>query len=422
MRETDEINNVITKSNALIRQTIDSLDRREHYLLAVLLGKFKQQNFDITSVEQLKPDDFKVSLKLIELINFLHLTPCGANFENYRKVIAHFQGRAFYWWLDGTKRAYRVSMFPKISIPHKWLELDNFGDSENDDLINFYFSPEFVKELIVNTNFTKLYTESIISLKSERSIKLYQLLKSHANQQHDITYTIEDLRIRLNMTSKSYDRFNNFFPRGIKEPIDEINENTEIHITVKKNYNKKDKRKVDSLTFKIRDNSSKKVWWTEYPKIKLTDKEYTEVTTWINPVHHRSLLVELETRLEDGEDIRNHYKWLTKNYNIYYYANTGEMPNKKSRYFTPKYDSYVEIYNNTHDEMQIKNLTPKRKRAITKFASYYTLEDFKKICNISVENPYLAGCGDDGWVAHFDWLINIENATRILEGEFGEEL
>lgn len=419
MEETNEINSVITKSNALIRQTVDELDLREHYLLTVLLAKFKQQNFDVTSVDQLNPNDLVVSLKLIELINYLHLTPCGKNFENYRKVISHFQSRAFFWWLDPSKSVSRVSMFPKISVPRKWLELDNLGDSENEDLIKFYFSPEFVKELIVNTDFTKLFTESILSL-SGKSIKLYQLLKSHANQQHDVTYTIIDLRIRLNMTSKSYNRFCDFYRRGIEEPIEEINENTEIHITVKKNYNKKDKRRIDSLTFKIKDNSIKKVWWTEYPKIKLNDKEYTEVTTWITPVHHRSLLVELEEKLEQGEDIRNHYKWLTKNYNIYYYTATGEMPNKKSKYFTPKYDSYIEIYNNTHHETPVKTLTPKRKRAITKFASYYNLEDFKKICNISIENDYLAGFGDDGWKAHFDWLINVENATRILEGEFGE--
>ena len=316
-------NNLITKSNILIRQTVDDLNKREQYLMAVLLAEFKANNYNS---ENFTPDgefdaglaleniNDTVTLRLTEFINYLGLNSnSGTNIENYKNTIAHFQSRAFFIWLDD-KYANRTPMFSNIQIPKHWVN-DNIPLEEKEYDVNFTFSKPFIENLIVSKDFTKLFKESILNLKSEKSIKLYQLLKSHANQQYDITYSIDDLRTRLNMASKSYQIFKDFYKRGIAEPIKEINENTEIKVSVTKNHNKKDKRKIDSLTFKIKDQGEKKVWWNEYPHIKLTDEEYKTITKWIYPIHHKTILQELEDKLKEGTDIRNHYKWLNGRYN-----------------------------------------------------------------------------------------------------------
>lgn len=313
--------NLITKSNILIRQTIDDLNKREQYLMAVLLSEFKEINYNsdcfdydgtFDTNEAIENCEKTVTLRLTEFINYLGITDGGKNLDNYKNIISHFQSRAFFVWLDD-KYANRTPMFSNIQIPKHWID-NNIPFDEKEYDINFTFSDNFIKHLLVSDNFTKLFKESILNLKSEKAIKLYQLLKSHANQQYDVSYSIDDLKVRLNMTSKSYNRFCDFYKRGIVEPLNDINKNTEILVKVKKNHNKKDKRKIDSLTFNIRNQGEKKIWWQEYPHIKLSDDEYKKVTQWIVPVHHKPILKELEDKLEAGIDIRNHFKWLNSRY------------------------------------------------------------------------------------------------------------
>lgn len=304
-------NQLITKSNVLIQQSVDELNRREQYLMAILLSDFKAANENATCIEEMKTDT--ITLRLTDFINYLGITDCGKNIDNYKTTIAHFQSRAFFVWLDD-KYANRTPMFSNIQIPKHWVD-DGVPFDEKEYDINFKFHEIFIENLLCSSNFTELFKRSIIHLKSEKAIKLYQLLKSHAAQEFDTTYSVSDLRLRLGMTSKSYDRFDNFYKRGITEPIKEINNNTEITVRAIKKHSPKDKRIVESITFKIRNQAEKKVWWEyDYPKVKLTDDEYREVSKWVYPVHHKQLVKELQEKLDEGVDIRNHYKWLNSRY------------------------------------------------------------------------------------------------------------
>ena len=86
-----------------------------------------------------------------------------------------------------------------------------------------------------------------------------------------------------------------------------------------KNKDNKDKRKVVSLTFKIKDQSEKKIWWDEYPNIKLTEEEYRTVTSWNNC---KLYIRQLDDVLKNGKIIRNHFKQLEKYHNS---KNKGEQ-------------------------------------------------------------------------------------------------
>lgn len=305
-------NQLITKSNVLIQQSVDELNQREQYLMAILLSEFKAANPKATCLAEMQTDT--ITIKLTEFINYLGLNKdSGRNIDNYKNTIAHFQSRAFFVWLDD-KYANRTPMFSNIQIPKHWVD-DGVPFDEKEYDINFKFHEIFIENLLCSSNFTELFKRSIIHLKSEKAIKLYQLLKSHAAQEFDTTYSVSDLRLRLGMTSKSYDVFKDFFKRGIADPVKEINENTEIFVKVVKNKSKKDKRIIESITFKIRNQAEKKVWWEyDFPKVKLTDDEYREVSKWVYPVHHKQLVKELQEKLDEGVDIRNHYKWLNGRY------------------------------------------------------------------------------------------------------------
>lgn len=229
-------NQLITKSNVLIQQSVDELNRREQYLMAILLSEFKAANPKATCLAEMQTDT--ITIKLTEFINYLGLNKdSGRNIDNYKNTIAHFQSRAFFVWLDD-KYANRTPMFSNIQIPKHWVD-DGVPFDEKEYDINFKFHEIFIENLLCSSNFTELFKRSIIHLKSEKAIKLYQLLKSHAAQEFDTTYSVSDLRLRLGMTSKSYDVFKDFFKRGIADPVKEINENTEIFVKVVKNKSKK---------------------------------------------------------------------------------------------------------------------------------------------------------------------------------------
>lgn len=102
-------NQLITKSNVLIQQSVDELNRREQYLMAILLSEFKAANPKATCLAEMQTDT--ITIKLTEFINYLGLNKdSGRNIDNYKNTIAHFQSRAFFVWLDD-KYANRTPMF-----------------------------------------------------------------------------------------------------------------------------------------------------------------------------------------------------------------------------------------------------------------------------------------------------------------------
>ena len=86
----------------------------------------------------------------------------------------------------------------------------------------------------LDSNFTKIFKKNILSLQSKKAITLYELLKSYAGRTFPPTISIEDLKEKLDMKSSSYNIFKDFYKRGISDPLKEINENTDIFVTVVK--------------------------------------------------------------------------------------------------------------------------------------------------------------------------------------------
>lgn len=307
-----EDNQLITKSNVLIQQSIDELEKRELYLMAVILSEFKALNADARCLTDVK--NKTVTLNVTEFLNYLDLDiDSGSNQEECKKIITHFQGRAFFTWVDD-KYANRTPMFENIQIPKHWIDETIEKPNRVYD-INFTLNDRFIDYIAVREEYTTLFRKSILSLKSAPSIKLYQLLKSYGNKDFDTTITVSELRLKLGLTSKAYDRFGNFYARGIEKPLEDINKHTEINVTVKKNQGKKDKRIVESLTFHIKNAEKKhKGWDYSFPDVSLNASEYEEIKQWITPIHWKTVCADLQKQLDEGKDIRNHYKWIAGHY------------------------------------------------------------------------------------------------------------
>lgn len=295
-----EDNQLITKSNALIQGTINNMTVKEVKLMAVLLAEYKKfYDKDNTLTQTI--------LNRREFLNYLDVSvDSGRNYEILNNVLENFQQQAYCRWVNQEKKTNNITPY------FKNIEYNTQEDQGNTNIVftwNEYITPMVVG---LDANFTKIFKKNILSLQSKKAITLYELLKSYAGRTFPPTLTIEELKEKLDMKSPSYNIFKDFYKRGIADPIKEINENTDILVTVLKNKDSKDKRKVVSLTFKIKDQSEKKIWWDEYPNIKLTEEEYKTVTSWSNCKFY---VRQLNDVLSSGKIIRNHFKQLEKYHN-----------------------------------------------------------------------------------------------------------
>ena len=81
----------------------------------------------------------------------------------------------------------------------------------------------------------------------------------------------------------------------------------------------------------------------------------------------------------------------------------------------------VKIYNETCINLpKVKKITDKRIRLINTFLKNFSIEEFKTICETVNNNSFLTGKNNRGWKADFDFLINTNKATSILEGKYGD--
>ena len=96
--------------------------------------------------------------------------------------------------------------------------------------------------------------------------------------------------------------------------------------------------------------------------------------------------------------------------------------NNKKENKKKKVMEIVELYNSTTPLLpHVQKVTPKRERAIDTFLKEFTLDEFKRICEIANSSDFLTGNNNRGWKADFDFIMRIDKATAILEGKYGNK-
>ncbi|OQY07197.1 MAG: hypothetical protein B6I28_05770 [Fusobacteriia bacterium 4572_132] len=134
------------------------------------------------------------------------------------------------------------------------------------------FDPNLRPYLLqLQSNFTKYHLENILTLKSFYAVRIYELCKQYEILKKRII-EIEDLKKILQITAKSYNRYDNFKRKVLEIAKREINEKTDIQITFEEI---KTGRKVTAIKFIIakKDKSKLKIKESrqrEYSKEVLT--------------------------------------------------------------------------------------------------------------------------------------------------------
>lgn len=198
-------NRIVKKSNRVITSRVKNYS----------LTQMKIMNLAISELTEQTTADDVLSFQAIDLLNAIglgaknHIELRKATLDMIRGIEIPEEDGGFL----------QVPLFKKIKY-HKGGTVDIQFDSD-------------VLPLLVQakTEYTKYYFENIQQLKSGYSIKIYELCKQYQNTKQGYRdFTIDELKIFLDIPTKKYPRFSNFKQKILNVANFEINEKTDLKI------------------------------------------------------------------------------------------------------------------------------------------------------------------------------------------------
>lgn len=214
LKEMETRNYPVVKSNYLIQKTRYDLSLSEQKLILHLIqliepkdDDFKRYYFSIKEYCKICEMDYKN----------------GKNYQNIKKSLKSLSDKSF--WVDtGDKE-----------ILMRWL--NDVVIDKGTGVIEVELSKNLKPYLLqLKTFFTKYNYLYVMAMKSQYSIRLYELLKSYENVK-GIIYEVTELRKLLNLTDDVLPRWVDFKRFVIEQAIKEVNALTDIQIeydTIKK--------------------------------------------------------------------------------------------------------------------------------------------------------------------------------------------
>lgn len=233
-------NYLVTKDNNLIeaKQT-KPLTTTEQKIILTMASMIEPTDKDLK--------DYSIAVK--DFLLMLNL-PSGGNYVHIKKVIDTLMSK--------------VVEIPSNAEAGGWVKTHWVSRAEyvnGTGVIQLRFAPELKPYLIqLKDTFTSYRLSNVLSLKSGYSIRLYELMKKWQFA-GEWTCSITSLREKLGVESKKYPRYANFNAKVLKVAVAELNEKTDLSITVTE---LKNKRNVEKVYFNIKSKVAK-----ELPKPKI---------------------------------------------------------------------------------------------------------------------------------------------------------
>lgn len=267
-------------------QTLSELSKRkvvEHNSLITSIAKMDKtplKMFELAvsciNTEE-PPKDHTVYLSKEELFAFFKVSDNDKH-TRFKHAVENMQKQAFFQIKEEEGRGFKF----KNIVPIAYVEWTDYHDK-----VTIQFSDKIIPYLInLKKNFTQHALSDIAELNSKYSIILYRWLSMNYNQYKHYSYkggrreeqveayrntsiSIRELR-EMTDTVDEYPRFDRLEHRVLKEPIEEINDNTSFNVTYEK---VKKGRTIDSIVFNITKKRR-----ADDNSYKLEDKTYKAAT------------------------------------------------------------------------------------------------------------------------------------------------
>ena len=221
----EERNQLVVKHNALIQKTRYSLSTQQQKIILYLISK-------------IKPDDDELKEYDLDIRDFCRVCGIetqGKNYKNVKESILQLHNKAF--WIETEDIDTLVSWVQKAYIYKKDTRLRIRLD-------------ETLKPFLLHLReqFTQYELSNILCMRSKHSIRLYEYLKSFLSV-GKIIVSVEELKELLDCQGKGYSRWNNLKQMVIDKALQEINDYSDLEISI--DYIKQGKT-IDKVIFFIK--------------------------------------------------------------------------------------------------------------------------------------------------------------------------
>lgn len=228
-----------SKANEMIQKSKFSMTMRQQKLISYMLSCLKAPKNDIYNLEIL----FNME-EYCRVTGIDYTDP--KNYKNIQADLKKLRDKSL--WIpiknkDGTVIDSLVAWIEKTRACEEkelvYIKLD-------EDLAPFLFD--------LTENFTPFELRFLLGFEKKYSMRLYELIKSW-NNMHKHTYSLDELRYLLGIEDvKSFSAYKSFKSYLLIPCIEEINEKTDIKITMKEIYEKKSgkgRKKVEAIEFRV---------------------------------------------------------------------------------------------------------------------------------------------------------------------------
>jgi len=220
-----------------------------------------EATYKLSAIEQ------KIVLYLVSTIS-----PSDEDFKPYQFKIKNFfefigYSDTNYTWLEenllslknrNLRIVYENESGKKVILNVNWLSSSKYV--EGSGCVELRFDPNMRPFLLqLRNRFTNYHLSNVVQLKSQFSIRLYELLKQY-EKIGKRAFGLYDLRSTLGIDEDQYQQYTDFRKRVILAAQSELQEKTDICFTFKET---RASRKVDVITFFIKSNVLKPIPFDE---------------------------------------------------------------------------------------------------------------------------------------------------------------
>ena len=198
---------MVVKGNDLIQNSRFNLQLQEQKIILYLISK-------------IKPDDIELKEYVFEILEFCQVCGLdadnGTNYRNIRQTLKDLRDKSLWVTLqDGSETT--LAWIDRVTMNR------NSGTVKIkiDDMMKPYL-------LQLRERFTQYELMYTLGMKSQYSLRLYELMKSYEFQ-HGKVFDIEDLKVRL--SAVNYARYPDFKRKVLDIAMREINSLTDINVT-----------------------------------------------------------------------------------------------------------------------------------------------------------------------------------------------
>ena len=245
---------LVVKDNALIQAsyTLDLAEQRL-ILLAIIEARNKSQGITQDTLLEIHASSYAKQFNINDKTAYTVVKDASKGlFDRY--VTYHDKNPK-----NGKDRSFHC----------RWI--DKTGIEPDSGIVYIRFTSDVIPLITrLESHFTSYVIDKVANLTSSYAIRLYEILISWREVGKTPKYEINDLRSKLGVEPKQYQRMNNFKARVLELAIDQINEHTDITA----NYNQHKKGKViTAISFSFKHKKSEEKSTNDDSYIKMTDSQ-----------------------------------------------------------------------------------------------------------------------------------------------------